>query len=77
MKITKLFFYLEALFFKITSLHKNIIFQSLQTCEGNTVKWVLKNKLNKICFTTLFIITANRDCLFSDLWQLIYAEHII
>lgn len=45
MKITKIFFYLEALFLKTISVHKNVIFQSLQTCEGNRVKRVLENKL--------------------------------
>lgn len=46
MKITKIFFYLEALFLKIITLHKNVvIFQSLQTCEGNRVKRMLENKL--------------------------------
>lgn len=32
------FFYLDALFFKVISLHKNIIFQLLQNLEGNIEK---------------------------------------
>lgn len=33
--------FLEALFFKVISLHKNFIFQSLQNFEGNIEKKVL------------------------------------